>query len=243
MQPAPPRCRAYFTYAPPRFTHTGSTDVDAAVALPLIGWLASGLAAVALTPRNRTSQALLAAGLLLVGSWLGEAAATQLDGGTVGGAFSRALTDALFLAGLAAVVTTLATFPDGRFDLRWSRAVTWALFALAAVAPAAQLVGSAELLIGRDPATAEQNLLAVAGLEALGAFGEFIVASEPVWLLLGFALLFERWVRASPARRRELAQPLAALGVPAALLALVVVNSVAGSRIGISVAASRSRLA
>jgi len=89
-------------------------DVDAAVAVPLLGWLASGLAATALTPRNRSAQALLAAGVLLAGSWLCEEAAASVDGTTILGALLRVVTDVLFLGGLASIVVVLASYPDGR---------------------------------------------------------------------------------------------------------------------------------
>ena len=43
-----------------------------AVAVPLLGWMAGGLAATAIAPRHRSAQALLSAGALLVGSWVCE---------------------------------------------------------------------------------------------------------------------------------------------------------------------------
>jgi signal transduction histidine kinase len=209
-------------------------DVDAGVAVPLLGWLAGGLAAVALTPRNRTAQALLAAGVLLVGSWLCEGAATRIDGTTTSGALVRVVTDVLFLGGLASVVVVLCTYPDGRFDRSWMRVVTWVLAVLAVLAPVAQLVGSPELLIGAEPSTAAPNPLAIDALAAIGAAGKVVVASEPAWLVLGVGILCARFVRSSGARRRELLRPLAGAGLLAVLLLMVVVSWVTDTAVAVS---------
>lgn len=209
-------------------------NVDAGVAVPLLGWLASGLAAVALTPRNRTAQALLAAGVLLVGSWLCEGAAAGADGTSPQGALLRVLTDVLFLGGLASVVTVLSTYPDGRFDQAWMRGVTWVMAALAVMGPAAQLVGSPELLIGGEPSTAAPNPLAIAVLGPVGAAGRLVVASEPAWLVLGVGMLCARFLRASPAGRRELLRPLAGAGLLAVLLAVVVASWITDTAVAVS---------
>ena len=113
-------------------------DVEAGVAVPLLGWIASGLAAMALTPRNRTAQALLTAGVLLVASWLCEGASSVSGSLTASEAVLRVMTDVLFLGALASVVAVLSTYPDGRFDPRWTRNVTLVLASLALLAPAAQ---------------------------------------------------------------------------------------------------------
>lgn len=222
--------------APPRApADTGSMDVDGAVAVPLLGWLASGLAAVALTPRNRTAQALLGAGALLVGSWLCEGAATEVDGTTTSGALLRVATDVLFLGALASVVAVLSTFPDGRFDRTWTRIVTLVLAVLAVLGPAAQLVGGRELLIGAEPATAEPNPLSIDALAPIGTVGAAVVASEPTWLVLGVAVLGVRFARSSGARRRELLPPLAGAGLLAVLLVAIVISSVTDTAVAVSV--------
>lgn len=95
-----PGCTARAAVAP----DTGVMEISAAVAIPLLAWLSSGLAAVALTPRHLTARALLLAGVLLAGSWLAEGAAARAPGATVTGAVLRVITDVLFLGGLAAIV-------------------------------------------------------------------------------------------------------------------------------------------
>lgn len=210
-------------------------DVEAGVAVPLLGWIASGLAAVALTPRNRAAQALLTAGVLLVGSWLCEGASSGNDSLSASGAVLRVMTDVLFLGALASVVAVLSTYPDGRFDPRWTRTVTRVLAGLALLAPAAQLVGSRELLVGGDATTAEPNPLSADALAPVGTVGSVIVASEPAWLVLGFGILGLRFVHSSAARRRELLRPLVGAGLLTALLIVIVVTSVAGTAVDISV--------
>lgn len=210
-------------------------DVDAGVAVPLLGWLASGLAAVALAPRNRSGQGLLAAGVLLVGSLVCEAAATSAEGSTASGAVLRVGADLLFLGALASVVAVLSTYPDGRFDLRWAPVVAGVLAVLAVLAPLAQLLGSRELLIGADAGTAEPNALAVEALGPLGKAGSAVVASEPAWLVLGTGILCVRFMRASGARRRELRRPLVGAALLAALLVAILVSSMTGRALGVSV--------
>lgn len=210
-------------------------NVDAGVAVPLLGWLASGLAAVALTPRNGTARALLAAGVLLVGSWLCEGAAAGVDGTSPPGALLRVLADVLFLGGLASVVAVLSTYPDGRFDRGWLRVVTRVMVALAVLGPAAQLVGSPELLIGAEPSTAAPNPFAIDALSPVGTAGGVVVASEPAWLVLGVGMLCARFVAASPAGRRELLRPLAGAGLLAVLLLVVVVSWVTDTAVTVSV--------
>ncbi len=214
---------------------TEAMNVDAGVAVPLLGWLSSGLAAVALTPRNRTARALLAAGVLLVGSWLCEGAAAGTDGASASGAFLRVLTDVLFLGGLASVVAVLSTYPDGRFDRAWTRVATQVLAVLAVLGPAAQLVGSSELVVGGEPSTAAPNPFAIDALTPLGAAGGAVVASEPAWLVLGVGMLGARFVRSSPADRRELLRPLAGAGLLAVLLVVVVTSWVTDTAVAVSV--------
>ena len=210
-------------------------DVEAGVAVPLLGWIASGLAAMALTPRNRTAQALLTAGVLLVASWLCEGASSVSGSLTASEAVLRVMTDVLFLGALASVVAVLSTYPDGRFDPRWTRNVTLVLASLALLAPAAQLVGSSELLVGGDPTTAEPNPLSLDVLAPVGTVGSAIVASEPAWLVLGFGILGWRFAHSSDARRHELLRPLAGAGLLTALLIAIVVSSVTETALDISV--------
>jgi len=210
-------------------------NVEAGVVVPLLGWIASGLAAVALTPRNRTAQALLTAGVLLLASWLCEGASSVNDSLSAPAAVLRVMTDVLFLGALASVVAVLSTYPDGRFDPRWTRNVTQMLAGLALLGPAAQLVGSRELLVGGDMTTAEPNPLSVDALAPVGAVGSVIVGSEPAWLVLGFGILGLRFVHSSDARRRELLRPLMGAGLLTALLIVIVVTSVAGTAVDISV--------
>lgn len=210
-------------------------DTSAAVAIPLLAWVSSGLAASALAPRNFTARALLAAGTLLAASWFMEAAATRTSGATASGALLRVSSDAVFLGGLTAVVATLATFPDGRFGRTWQRRVVAVMAVLSLCGPLAQLLGSSTLMIGLDTGTRAPNVLAVPGLGAIGSIGDLIVASEQGWILIGVGILAARWWKAPAPARRELSPPLRSLALLAILLVVLAVSSVTGAALSFAI--------
>ena len=205
------------------------------IALPLLAWMSSGLAAVALAPRNRAAQALCVAGTLLPGSWLVQSAAGELRGGAASAALLQVGADVLFLGGLAAVVAVLATFPRGEFSRRWHRRTVQVMAGLAMVGPLAQLVGSPILRIGLDTDTEIANAFAADALAPLGAVGGAVVASEQVWLLVGVAILALRWWRGPVQQRPELRSPLLSLMLLAALLVVLAVSSVTGAALAFAV--------
>lgn len=209
--------------------------IDGVIALPLLAWMSSGLAAVALAPRNRAARALCAAGVLLPGSWLAESAAGEAAGGTASAALLRVGADVLFLGGLAAVVVVLATFPEGRFDRRWHRTMVLAMGGLAVLGPLAQLIGSSSVRIGLAANTETSNVFALDALAPLGALGGAVVASEQVWLLVGVAILALRWWRGTAQRRSELQWPLMSLALLAVLLVFLAVSSVTGATVAYAV--------
>lgn len=169
-------------------------DTSGLLAVPLIAWLSCGLAAVSLTPRNRSAQALCASGVLWVASWRLEVA----DG-------PRFWIDLTFLGGLVGVVTLLLTFPGGVFAASWHRYVVAALGVLAVAGP---------VLCLADP---------------VSEVGDVVVASEPLWILVGVALLLQRYRAADPGGRRELWPLLTGIGLLAAMLVIVVITAALGS--------------
>ena len=203
--------------------------VDLLVAVPLLAWAASGLAAVALVPRNNTARAMCAAGVLLPASWLLEGAAADLTTPSASASLIRVLAEATFLGGLASAVWVLTTFPAGVFLRPWHRTVVRVLVALAVLGPLAHLLGSPTLDVGGEGSTAVRNVVALDGLAPLGALGAGVIASEQAWLLLGFGMLGQRWWRGGPALRRDLRWPLLSLLLLASLLGVLVLTSLTGT--------------
>ncbi|CCG04703.1 sensor histidine kinase [Blastococcus saxobsidens] len=196
----------------------------------LVTWVASGLAAVCLTPRNPAARSLLAAGVLLAASTGAESLAREAAGGPVGFALWRTAGWITFLGAVAAIVLTLSRLPDGVADSVWHVRLARALAALAVAAPVLELVGSPTLAVDAD-SPARENPLAVAGLDPLGAAGAVVRATEPAWVLLGVALLLLRWRYGSTQRRHELSWALRSIGLLSALLVLIVVVEVTGAPI------------
>ena len=198
-------------------------DSPGLVALPLVAWLASGLAAVALAPRSAASRAMAAAGALLTLSWLLEEPARTAHAGAA--AWWVTACDVAFLLGLVGVVALLATYPDGELAGR-RHLVVGVLAVLAVVGPVLRLLGDPLLPV---PGTerSRRNPVALDGLAPLGDLGELVVLSEPLWVLLGVALLALR-VRAGSPSTREV-RPLLWTG---ALLAALLVVALAGSALG-----------
>lgn len=209
--------------------------LDAAVAVPLLAWVSSGLAAVALAPRNLAARALLAASTLLASSWFVETAAADVRDDALGGALLRVGADALFLGGLAAAVAIMVTFPHGRVERIWHRTLVLVMLTLSVAGPVAQLLGSPTLRLGLDRATEIRNVAAVDGLAPLGALGGAVVASEQVWLLVGVAILALRWARGTSDERAELRPPLLSLMLLAVLLVVLAASSLTGMRIAFAV--------
>lgn len=206
---------------------TGVSEVDVLVGGVLVAWLASGLAAVALTPRNPAARSLLAAGVLLGASALAESlAGTARD--DVAFALLRTAHWIAFLGALAAVVATLASLPDGVPDGRWAPRLVRLLAVLAPVAPVLSLVGSPDLRLEVD-GPARANPVAVEGLGWLGDVGAVVEATEPAWVLLGVVVLLVRWRRGDAGRRRDLVWAVRSIALLAVLLVLVVLSELAAS--------------
>ena len=208
-------------------------QVDPSAVVHFLAWLASGLAAVVLTPANRAARALVAAGILLSVAWLLEAAATEPPAaGERAEALLRIAADGCFLLGLAAVVTVLATFPDGGLARRGQAVALGVLPGLAVVSAVLRLVGSERVDVGGEPASEVANPFAVVPLEPLGAAGELVVATEPLWILLGVGILLVRW--ADRRRRAELTPVLASIGLLAVMLVVVLVGIATDRPVAIS---------
>lgn len=201
--------------------------LDVMIVVTVVTWLSCGLAATCLTPRNRSARSLLVAGVLLGAS---RAAEVLLDPGPTGVAFAllRTAGEMAFLGALAAVVATLARFPDGRADARWHEYLVRTFVVVAVGAPLAELVGSASIDVANVPATAQPNPLAVDALGPLGVVGGVLGSTEPLWIVAGVALLGQRWRRGDAERRDRLRWPLRSLLLLAILLILIVAVSLAG---------------
>ncbi|MGY2128910.1 sensor histidine kinase [Blastococcus sp. SYSU DS0617] len=191
----------------------------------LVAWLASGLAAVCLTPRNAAARALLLAGMLLSASAVADSLAEDPDVGDLSFALLRTAGWASFLGGVAAIVATLVRLPDGRPDRRWHVRLPQCLAVLAVLAPVLELLGSPTLAVDED-GVVHANPLAVAALEPLATLGAAVRVTEPAWVLLGVLVLVIRWRRGDAERRRELSWALRSIALLAGLLVLIVVVEV-----------------
>ena len=100
------------------------------LAVPLLAWLACGLAAVCVSPRNLAAVALAGTGVLWPISWALEQAEHQTGA------------DVTFLLGLAGVVGLLLVYPSGRFDASWHAYVVGGFLVLAVVGPLASAADS-----------------------------------------------------------------------------------------------------
>jgi signal transduction histidine kinase len=211
----------------PPATVTGVSGLQLLIGGALVAWLASGLAAVALAPRNTAARSLLAAGVLLGGSAVAEVLAPEVaeDATFV---LLRTAGWISFLGGVAAIVATLARLPDGVADGPWSDRLVRTLAVLAVAAPVLELVGSPTLGLD-DESTARANPLALGAIEPLAAVGATVRATEPAWVLLGVAVLLLRWRRGDAERRRDLAWALRSVALLAVLLLLIVVVELTGA--------------
>lgn len=201
--------------------------VDLLIGIVLVTWVASGLAAVCLTPRNAAARALLAAGLLLAASRLADFLTADPAMGDLPFALLRTAGWMSFLGAVAAIVTTLTRLPDGVADARWHDWLARTLAALAVAAPLLELVGSPTLAVDADSAV-RPNPLAVPGLEPLAGLGATVRVTEPAWVLLGVAVLVLRWRSGDAERRRELRWALRSIALLASLLVVIVVVELSG---------------
>jgi signal transduction histidine kinase len=200
---------------------------DVLIGVVLVAWLASGLAAVCLTPRNAAARALLAAGLLLAASTLAESLAADPGVDALPVALLRTLGWMSFLGAVAAIVAALARLPEGIPDRPWHARVALVLAVLAVVAPVLELLGSPTLAVDED-GVVHANPLAVGALEPLAGIGSAVRVTEPAWVLLGVAVLLLRWRDGDAERRRELSWALRSIALLAALLLVIVVVEVSG---------------
>jgi signal transduction histidine kinase len=201
--------------------------VDPLIGVVLVAWLASGLAAVCLTPRNGAARSLFAAGLLLSISAVTELLAGADGTGDTAFALLRTASWAAFLGAGASIVATLARIPDGNADARWHVWAARSLAVLAVTVPVLELLAAPTLALD-DDAAARPNPVAVADLEPLADLATALRQTEPAWVLLGVALLGLRWWRGDAERRSELRWALRSIGLLGVLLLLVVVAEVAG---------------
>lgn len=202
---------------------------DDFIVVPVLAILSSGAAGVALAPRNNAARALLAAGVIGGTSYLLTPLAVQSNVPALGASLLRTVVTVTFLLFTAMLFALLMTFPDGSFERRWHRRATLGLVVASVVAPVVELVGSPSLTALGNAMV--RNVVAVPGFRSLGRAAEVVVGSEPLWLLLGFAVLVWRYRSAEPARRRELGPLVGSLAMLALLLVPVVVDSAGGPRV------------
>jgi signal transduction histidine kinase len=200
---------------------------DVLIGVVLVAWLASGLAAVCLTPRNAAARALLTAGLLLATSTLADSLATDPAVGDLAFALLRTAGWMAFLGAVTAIVATLARLPDGVPDRPWHARLAQGLAVLAVLAPVLELLGSPTLAVDEDGAV-HANPLAVGALEPLAGLGAAVRVTEPAWVLLGVVVLVLRWRSGDTERRRELSWALRSIALLACLLLVIVVVELSG---------------
>ncbi len=194
-------------------------------------WGLSGLVALLLAPRDRAARRLALAGALLVATRLLDH--LLVDDPVVSAAWRgewspRLLSQLVFLGALAAVVATLAVFPDGGYDRRWHRGVVVALATATGVFGALRLIASPVIRTPTDGDGGAPNPHASTALGALDRLADVIFATEPGWIVLGVVLLLARYRRGDRSRRAALRRPLAALAVLAVLLVVIVVAAATG---------------
>jgi signal transduction histidine kinase len=199
--------------------------VSAAHVLAFAAWGVSGLVAVLLAPRNRAARRLGLAGALLVATRLLDHLLVQdpMRSTAASTAWQEAwflglVAEVAFLGALAAVVATLAVFPDGRYDRRWHRAVVLALVAATGIVAALRLLARTSYgSSGQSSATAWLHRVA-----------DVVYATEPAWIVTGVVILLLRYRRSDAERRAQLRWTLLALGVLAVLLVAVLIVVVTG---------------
>ena len=196
---------------------------DPLLLVPLVAWLASGLAAVALTPRHGAARALCVAGVLIFAAWVLEAAAMEAVESRSGSAVLNAVADGVFVAKTPAVIALLVLMPTGRFTRPWHRWLVAAAAALGVAATVLRLVGSPQIDVANEPSLGVPNPYATAALSQAGALGEVLVDAEPLLFLAGVAVLVHRWWREQE-HRPVLGRMLLGLGALAVLLVLVVLG-------------------
>lgn len=197
---------------------------DPFVLVPLVAWLASGLAAVALTPRHGAARALCAAGALIFTAWVLEAAAVgRVETGT-GDAWLNAVADGVFMAKTVAVIALLLLMPSGHFVRRWHRWLIVGATGLTVAATVLRMFGSVGVDVGSEPSLTVPNPHSVSALSSVGAIGDAVIATEPLLFLIGIAILGHRWWREKE-RRPVLGRMLLGIGALAVLLVLVVLGS------------------
>lgn len=204
--------------------HNRVVSSDPYVLVPLVAWLASGLAAVALTPRHGAARALCVAGALIFAAWVLEAAAVgRIENGS-GDAWLNAVADGVFMAKTVAVIALLLLMPTGMFVRRWHGWLVVGASGLTVVATVLRMLGSATVDVGSEPSLAVPNPHAVTALSSLGAVGDALVDAEPLLFLVGVAILAHRWWRETE-HRAVLGRLLLGIGALAVLLVLVVLGS------------------
>lgn len=205
--------------------------VAAAHVLTFTAWGVSGLVALLLAPGNPAARRLALAGILLVTSRVAEH--LLVDDPVTGAAWRdawlpRYLAELAALGALAAVVATLAVFPDGSYDRRWHRHAVRVLAGAVGAVGVLRLIGSPRVASLGDGDRGAVNPYGSEALGVLGTAADAIAATEPAWIVLGVVILVLRYRRGPGTRRAALRWPLGALLLPAAWLALVVVGLVLG---------------
>jgi signal transduction histidine kinase len=201
---------------------------DESLLVPVLALLSSGVASVALAPRNNASRVLLVGAVAATASFLLTPLAVGHSPTSVWASLVRYLVTASFLVFSAMIALLELAFPDGHFERGWHRRLGAGFVVLAIVGPVMALFGSPELTADGDESTRIHNVLALPGLATLGQLGDAVQSTEPVWFVIGFVVLVLRFRGADPGRRKELWPLLGGLLVLMLFLVPVVVEVFGG---------------
>jgi signal transduction histidine kinase len=133
---------------------------------------------------------------------------------------------ALTWGAAASMLTVFSVFPDGHYHRQWEQSVVWAAWAAVPVLVAAQVVGSAQLVLNTpyvwlDGDLTGANPYAVPGLAVVGRVASGVTAASQLVVVLGVVVLVRRYRRSGPETRRQIAWPLYALALSVVALAML----------------------
>lgn len=202
--------------------------VEGAEVVVGLSWLASGLAATAIAPRNLAARAVLAAAGLGGLETLLQSLAQRHRTGAAAALLPTATSVADLLA-VSAICAILLTYPDGTLERAVHRRMLGLFAGLAVAAPVLALLGAPTLdVVGHD-GTSRPNVLAIDALHPLGTVGHAVaVSTDPLWVLAATVALVLRRRAADAARRRELRPLTGGMVLLAVLLLLVVLQAATG---------------
>jgi signal transduction histidine kinase len=190
--------------------------------------LSSGVAAIALDPRNGASRLMLLSGVAAAAAYLVMPFAGDHHHPSVTSSMLRVVGNIAFLTLSAGLSALLLVFPSGRVVRAWHARAATVLLTLAVIAPVLELLGSRTLSANGDADTDVRNVMARRGLRVFGEVGSGISSTEPLWFVLALGFLLWRFQRADVGTRRALRPLLVTFAVVGSLLVLVVVAGVAG---------------